>query len=238
VGVANKKDVPVDSEGFVYIEDYRVSFKIPDAERLANPFMTDPTFRKYLLSMDEVAGSYADDYDQIVKPTPPARLIAAQVLIDSGTLKYDPRPNDPPRSTWVIPNTLNGKVPPLSKSLTHEMALELLNISDLTILLAPLGGGAPDEIELKPVAAEPVEITIAHLCTENPLRWRSKDVKQIDDVDFKWHYMLFSKTTRDNLEINVLGGLPLPIPLTPIQPAAQGANCPPSIAKDRDFNLG
>jgi hypothetical protein len=237
VSITNKLDVPVDSEGLVYIEGYRVSFKIPDAERLANPFTADPTFRNHLLSMEEVAGVYADDFDEIVKPSPAANLIAAQVLIDSGTLKYDPQPGDPPLETWIVPNNLTGKIPPLSKALTHEMALGLSNISELVVVLQPLGGGNPDEIKLKPVATEPVEISIAHLCSENPLRWKTTDVDQKADVDFKWHYMLFSLATRDSLTRNILGGLQLPIPLPRFQGAAQGANCPPSIAKDRDFNL-
>ena len=235
VAIPTKTDVPEEAEGLVYIEGFRVSFPITDAERKANPFKIDSTFTKYLLSMEEVAGSYADDYGEVVKKSPTANLIAGQVLIDGGTLKYDLPIVD--LSTWVIPSTLNGKIPPLSKSLGHEMALELQNIADVAVILTPLGGGNPETIKFKPVAAEPVAISIVHLCSENPLRWKGKDLKAKDDEDFKWHYMLFSKTTRDNLEQNILNGLPLPIPLPPLQPAAQGANCPPSIGKARTFNL-
>jgi hypothetical protein len=172
-----------------------------------------------------------------VKATPPAGVVTSQILLHRGLLK-----NDFPveqLSEWVIPGTLNEKTPPLRKTLTHEVTLELNDISAVEMIATPLLGGAPEVVKLVSTDGEDVTITISHLCSDNPLRWTAADKALKDDEDYKWHYTLLSPVIQDNLRQNVLGGLVLPIPLRPLDMGTngQGANCPPTTGHPRDINL-
>jgi len=234
--IANKTDLPVDAEGLWYVEGKRIAFKFTEAG-VANPFRIDPALPNNLLSMPEIAGSYADKFPDVVSPTPPPKTLASQVLVNKGLLKNEIPIAD--LSTWVVPPTLNGTMPPVRKILTHLVTLELLDISAVEIVATPLTGGTPEIVKLQTIGTEDVNITISHLCHENPLRWLAKDAPINDDEDFKWHYMLLSPTVRTQLETSVLQGLPLPIPLRPLNvgTAGQGVNCPPSIGLSRPFDL-
>jgi hypothetical protein len=234
--ITDKTSLPVDAEGLWYIEGKRVAFRFQEGAA-DNSFKVDTSLPNYLLGMDELAGTYADDYLDIVQATPAAGVVTSQILLHRGLLK-----NEYPiskLSTWVIPGTLNGKTPPLRKILTHEVTLELLDISAVEMVATPLAGGAPEIVKLVSAAGEDVNITISHLCSDNPLRWTSLDKPLKDDEDYKWHYMLLSPAVQTNLEMNVLGGMVLPVPLRPLGAGTggQGVNCPPTVGLPRNINL-
>lgn len=232
--ITDKTSLPVDAEGLSYIEGKRVAFRFQEGN-VENSFKVDASLPDNLLGMDELAGIYADDFSDIVQVTPPPDTVTSQILLHRGLLKNEYDVDQ--LSTWVIPSTLNKKATPIQKILTHEVTLELLDISAVDIVAMPLVGGSPEIVKLVSAAGEDVTITISNLCSENPLRWTARDVPLKDDVDYKWHYTLLSPTVQDDLAMNILCGLPLPVPLVPLQGAGQGVNCPPTIGMPRKIDL-
>lgn len=230
--LADAQKIPSKCEGLLYIEGKRVAFKFAEG---ADEFKIDPSVRRHILDMSEIAGPYADDFADIVGLKPP--LVTSQILLDRGILKNE-FPVDK-LSTWVVPNTLNSLLPPMRRILTHEVTLELLNIASVELHSMPLEGGEAEVLQLKALAEEDVVITISHLCDENPLRWEAEDAQIKDDEDYKWHYMLLSPAIRTKLELGVLHGLALPVPLRPLNmdSAGQGVNCPPSTGRARFIDL-
>lgn len=236
--IPDKTGLTEDAEALLYVEGKRITFNFKEGDqgKVDNAFKVDPALWKNLVNLEEVAPNHADQFADVVSAKPPAGTLTSQVLLHRGTVKNELTATA--MATWVLPSHLSGKVPPLTKTLTPEVSVALSDLNGFQIKATPFDGSTPDVLNLSAPTGKTLRVTISHLCSENPLRWISKDIEAKDDVDFKWHYMLLSPANRQDLELRVLNGLPLPMPLRPFDgTGGQGVDCPPAIGKDRTFNL-
>lgn len=230
--------LPPDAVAIWYLNRQRVTFRVVQ-DGGAAPFAHGLSHQDKLARLEEVAPNHVDEFPDIVSSTPP-KIVAAQVLLEKGTFSVDG--SKPKLRSWSFPGTLSGAAS--SRTLSHDVFVEIANVTEFEAIVTAFEGDAagnpPVEhrFPFKPVGAEDVEITIANLCDENPLRWPTKEGKIPDDQDFRWYYMLLSPEKKAEIA-DALFGLPLPFPTAPLtlDGNGDGTNCYNSELKGREIDL-
>lgn len=224
------QDAPADAQVLWYLDKrWRITFK----SEPENEFIIDARFTTAVPSMEKMAGSYADAYDGIVGPNPPD-IVQGQVLINQGNLSVNPE-----LSSFVVLNSLNGQAKVSPESFTQEVFLTFSNLEEFALVAEEIGGTRRLQLDFFGRDGDPMKLTVANLCEENPLQWPIDNRQDRDDIDFMWYYMLLSEATREKLDKEIAVGAPLPHPLIPRdkQGAAEGMNCLCSIGKPRPLEI-
>ncbi|HEX3526765.1 MAG TPA: hypothetical protein VH988_06840 [Thermoanaerobaculia bacterium] len=224
-GVTNSSD----AMGVWYLDRHRIILKtIPGPE--INPYVPD---LQGVADLNAIAKGFSGAAPNCLSAGNPNERsgdpqVLAQVLIDRGYWSIA----DVWSNKWIFPGTLSGSS--IECNLASVVTLVLENLDSASILATPFiidadAGGSPQvEWSFTANEQETVEVTIANLCDENPLRWPTRRDPLSPDEDFKWHYQLLANPTgiKEHLK-----GLELPVPyLSDTAHAGQGANCPPSKA--------
>lgn len=148
--------------------------------------------------------------------------VLAQLFFNTGVLTAE----EPALQVWSVSGALSTEF--TRQPLAHEAVLTLTGVSKLTFEAKGFPGtkgGVDDKLELVPNSLGKIEITIANLCDENPLRW-PRDPTPRDDDDFKWYYQLMTTAQQDAIDVKRRGA-PLPTPIPERQPSSNvaGVNC-------------
>jgi hypothetical protein len=158
--------------------------------------------------------------------------VLSQVFFNTGKLTVE----KPTPQVWSVSGALSTQF--ARQPFAHEVVLTLTGVTQLTLEAKDLAGGADDKLELVPGSLGKIEITIANLCDDNPLRW-PHDPSPQDDDDFKWYYQLM--TTAQHASINKQRrGAPLPTPIPErkkVSPNVTGVNCFSVRVADTPFNM-
>ncbi|HEX3526768.1 MAG TPA: hypothetical protein VH988_06855 [Thermoanaerobaculia bacterium] len=215
--------MPDDAELICYLDRHRVTFgcTADEQESKLDSLMGSPDS---LAPLESLVPQFSALDPEIISPNPPAKVLA-QVFLSQGFLRGLPKEQ---RARWVFPSLLTANRPS-TKILSHEISLEVPYLEKFSIATTRFGELKPEFCwELVSRDGEDVTVTIANLCDENPLRWKTLDAEQKPDEDFRWYYTLLTVTDQRAL-FQSLGGLPFPIPLPSLsQPNGQGANCVPA----------
>lgn len=127
--------------------------------------------------------------------------------------------------TWSI-TQLGGSV--VNKQLNPDVVLTLGGLTKFELRVRPFGEPNPanaKKIQLAPAGtATKVQITIANLCDQDPLRWSKPRAvaPNTRDDDFAWHYELVDKKTALAAAIQPNR---VPVPVYTALPAGDGFNC-------------
>jgi hypothetical protein len=133
--------------------------------------------------------------------------LLTQVILRSGGFK-DPGGD----TTRAMPQLLNPSPAAYEKQFPNDVTwIRTVKDDHVTLTIRSFAGADVAKITLKPVAGV-VELTIANLCSDNPLQWEEFGFDQVasDDEDFKWLYRLLEHP--DGTFKKVLLGSPFPIP--------------------------
>ena len=158
--------------------------------------------------------------------------VLAQIFFNIGKLTV----KEPTLQIWSVSGALSDQF--ARQPLAHEAVLTLSGVTKLTLEAKALPGGVDDKLELVSGQLGNIEITIANLCDENPLRWLRTPSPE-DDDDFKWYYELMTKTQQTKINKKRRGApLPAPVPeRKKLPPSATGVNCFPVRTGDTPFNM-
>lgn len=199
----------------------------------ANDFTDD---LQYIAKLEEIVPEYASvapihlsgNPNCETADEPDAQKILAQFLIDSGILTTG---GEDSTVSWVFPATVSGE--PVEANLTHEVFLELRGLTRASITATNFEGSTSKVWHFEGAEDQWIEITVANLCDDNPLRWHTENDRLPPDEDFRWHYQLLER--KEDLR-DALFSLDLPIPyMAKIEGNGQGRNCPPSLAAPSDL---
>ncbi len=178
-----------------------------------------------IANLDKVVPGFGE-VDRQFLGEKPLRL-AAQVLLEHGYLVASP-----PAFQWAFPNNVS-RSDIITGPLSHEVTLTIAGLTSVDLIVTPFDG-APETLSLVRRDGGTVEVCIANLCDENPLRWPTVREPLIDN-DFRWYYELVAR--RDDLGRRLSSlGLPVPHPID-AKPNGQGMNCLGATLKATDFYL-
>lgn len=163
---------------------------------------------------------------------PPPASVLAQVFFNKGRLSAE----EPANQVWSVSSALSTQV--TRQPFAHEAVLTLTGVTRLRLAATAMPGGLNDVLELVPGPLGRIELTIANLCDDNPLRW-PRSPKPADDDDFKWYYELMARPQQTQINQRRRGA-PLPTPQLErrrLGPNATGINCFPVRVADIPFNM-
>jgi len=200
-------------EGVWYLDKTRLTFETTGGN---NPF--DTTKVKNLIALKDVASKYST-IDPDAWSFPPKAKVIAQAYLNEGAVTTGAT-----YPGWVFPNTLSPN-PPKVIDVAAELVLFYQDVDTFTVI-STLFSGQQQKLPLSGAPGETIQVTVSHLCDENPLRWYTKWDYLPPDEDFKWYFELLNQADKDKLPDD-LQGLPLPFPLQAGKHNAQGANCFP-----------
>lgn len=173
------KDVPTGARIIHLLDCVRLTFETTYANKKDRKLDICETFAKHLANLPAVAPLHCHIDKGLVElppePQRPDNKLVAQVLIREGKLLVD---QDPMKS-WDFPSTLNhstrhGDCCPVSQVLASDIILSFEGLTSLTLQATSFEDG--QIVATWPLAAEDnscIELTIANLCDENPLRWKT-----------------------------------------------------------------
>jgi len=215
------KTIPDDANVIWYLDRHRVSFAYDqNANEPELPFLNGQVPNS-LAKMGEMLPRYATVDADVVGEDRWQKTVG-QIVLQRGVLRVAN-----PGAQWVFPNVLTTEV--IEQNLANEIHLEMSYLDGISIVATRYGQTEPDvRWVLQSVKGEDVEITVANLCDENPLRWETEVEELSPEDDFRWYYTLLSENTQQEL-FQKLKGLRFPIPLRPVNQAGngQGMNCVP-----------
>lgn len=172
-----------------------------------------------LCSMVDVAEDYSVIDAELLK-FPPPTAVAAQVFFNKGKISAERTYGE-----WVFPSTLS-KTKKSAAPIATEVIVFFQDVETFKLIFTPFNTEVPVPFDLQGSEGATLEIVIANLCDENPLRWET-DVEVLPtDDDFKWYFELLSQEKKDSLP-DELDGLPLPVPHFKGKLNGQGINCVP-----------
>lgn len=210
-----------------YLSHERVSFDLGGAGQGA--LALDPL---HMIAMSAVSpgASKVDRSAFSTKPSSDAD-VSAQVVLRGGALAASQWGGN-----WRIPARLADSE--IVGPFAYEAIWEVDGLEAPPVMVIDGFGGKsdPERITLTPVD-DAVRIDISHLCQENPLRWEVDDPKEIDDLDFRWHFEVLDQGSKGRIrgKINSDGeGLPYPVPL---DKTGTGTNCMFILHEDTDYSL-
>jgi hypothetical protein len=172
-------------------------------------------------NLSEICADY--DFYASVAPsllpggTPGADRLSARLVLPLGGL-YASVVTGP----WIVPNVFRD-APLTFDLLANEVAIDYKDAGVCQLFSGPFGGASALKLDLARRQGR-VELTIANLCEDNPLRWDVEDPDLLPDTDFRWHFELLEKEYRDTI-VDFLGGADLPFPLPSGFPNGMGRNC-------------
>jgi hypothetical protein len=153
-----------------------------------------------------------------------------RVILRSGAIK-DPFGN----TARAMPQVLNPRPAAYERQFRDDVTwIRTVKDDHVTLTIRSFAGADVARVTLKPVAGV-VALTIANLCSDNPLQWPEFGFDQVasDDEDFKWLYRLLLHP--DGTFKKVLLGSPFPIPRL-VQDGPVGTeNCIGGILRGQTF---
>jgi hypothetical protein len=213
-----------DAKVLWYLSGQRLVIKTEGAE---NEY--DDSDLRYIAELEEVVPDLANVYPEFLSEKPNAtypKSVLAQFLIDAGTLTTG---TEDTTRLWAFPNTISKKEIK-EVHLKHEVSLEFKGLTGASLWATAFEGGTSKGWHFEGEQDKWVDIVIANLCDENPLRWITDQSILPPDEDFKWHYRLLDKAQEIKRELK---SLDLPIPyMFKDSVNGQGVNCPPSKASE------
>jgi len=179
----------------------------------------------WILDMQRVCSFQVDS--RLLARNPPRGKLAAQVLIDRGTLST----RTLTKAIWRFEPTLSTE--PYEQVFAHEIMLQYQDLAAARLVAHCLDGSRrPRILDLTCLQRDGnVVIEIVNTCDDNPLGWMRADDPQ-RDVDNKWVYELadpvFAKLLRAKLAQDK-EELPIPVPVAKLTGfgSPRGGNCIP-----------
>ena len=220
-----------DADVITYLDRHRVTLNCaPAARRGIDPF--DEGDLEQVASLESMIPGFATPDPAVVTGDIPPRTVLAQVLLHIGKLI----PNPEKVGQWVFPRSV--AFPGFQGPLTSEVALEVPNLEEVELITTSFDTGEQTTWELKAEDGGTVEIVIANLCDENPLRWETVPrPPMIPDEDFRWYYTLLPNSLQNRL-LTQLSGHSFPIPIPSLEhPNGIGRNCVPGTTAAISYNL-
>ena len=195
------------------LERHRVAFKITRTDDIRPEPTASLTFPDGFLHLQDIAGIFADENDQIVSRNPPWDIVLAQILVEGGHwLGYDFDTSI--TRDWDIPQTLTGF--PLTLWLADPVFVEIPNVEKVEILFYKMD--EHDTLEcskvLTPGSNGFIEILAANSCRDKEgdecmlglgdldFQWmggQHLQIRQIDQ-DFEYHYRLLHPATLEAIK--------------------------------------
>jgi hypothetical protein len=227
-----------EADVIAYLNRHRITFNCVPAKsgrglsgsRRALPALAKDTDK--IADLGRMIPDFGAPDPAIVGAAPPGTVLA-QVLLHTGQLM--PNREEERVGRWVFQRSI--AVPAFEGELTSEVVWEVPDLKKLELIAASFDGGETATWELKADEGETVEIVIANLCDENPLRWEVPRVRIVPDEDFRWYYTLLSGPRQLDL-LRRLDGLTFPIPVPSISiPNGLGRNCVPATTEAIRYNL-
>jgi len=214
------------AQGLFYLDRHHLFLKINGGTNdFTDKWNYAPEIAKVIPKYDAIDPQVVSD----VPNAPGKPPILAQFLIDKGSLE-----NGKNSFSWSFPNTVS-KDEPYETTICPEVVLTYTGLTEAALIIKPFGGGTAEIWDLAGRDGETINIAVANLCDENPLRWQTEHDLLPPDVDFKWYYELIGD--RLGLKQN-LYSLDLPMPYqVKGQGNGQGANCPPARMGETAFSL-
>jgi hypothetical protein len=226
-----------DADVITYLDRHRITLNCTPAGKRKFPGFYKSSLNQ-VANLAEMIPGFATPDPAIASDVPP-RTVLAQVLLHVGQLL----PNlDPLKlGRWVFPRSV--AYPGFRGELTSEVALEIEDLEEVELIATSFDDTSKQTTwALKANDGETVEIVIANLCDENPLRWDvARRPRIVPDEDFRWYYTLLPNSLQSRL-LGQLSGHPFPIPTPSLeQPNGIGRNCVPgttaAIRYDLDSHL-
>jgi len=231
---------PRQGKGVWYPKRHSLAFSfVEDSENRPelNAFKVHPELPQHVADMTKIAPGFASLGGSDVLDSNPHSDVLANALFERGTLSFTANEAE----AWVFSSVLAAE-PVVVQGMAAEVILTLRRLSSMTLTASRLQSGGsprrgnpgreePDQLTL--VATRPnetVRMTIAVGCEENPLLWEeSQSQTPPEDVDFRWHYEIFSPAEKVRLR-DALGDAKLPVPRRPENKRlAKGRNCFPAF---------
>lgn len=180
----------------VRLNRQRVAFDFAQREPVAVP--DNPDFlNEGLLWMGHIAGGFADQNEEIVGLNPPPS-VAAQVLLESSYVNYDPELSV--RRIWEIPGTLTGGSLP-EIEVADPMFVEFTDVEGASLKVYSIDEDMETTHDLSTVS----EILISNRCEQGhgisfgDVRVRQEGEQQITwvqvDTDFKFNFDMLSSSS-------------------------------------------
>jgi len=236
--VSATTSVPASGKGIWYLKRQRLDFGFDEQTPNGNPFNIEPTLVDHVADMTKLAPGHAAVGPDALGLQPPQGILANSSRIDKGTLKVD---NTMVVGQWRFAPTLATKSI-LIPGLGYRIVLELKALKKFTLTASPFNGavqprpgnpgsGLAEKLEIVAMQdGEKIEVTVGNLCDENPLIWPMDSTIELrkKDLDFKWHYEILPRATKDAL-IRSLDGKELPYPIYAGNDLGSGRNCFPAF---------
>jgi len=213
-----------------YLSGQRLTLQTEGSE---NPF--DGSDLRFIAKLEEVVPGYGVIASDYLAENPNAQApgrVLAHFLINAGKLTTG---NSDQCAFWVLPNTISKK-DVKETPLAHEVKLEFTGLTSASLAATAFDGETTKTWHFEGEEGKWVEIVVANLCDDNPLRWKSGQDPISPDQDFKWHYRLLDKGHDLSKALN---GLELPMPYyygINDEHNGQGVNCPPGQAAKSPLN--
>jgi hypothetical protein len=218
VEITETSDAPFGVNDF-YIE----RMNIPDTGHPKKPADVAPEDRDsytWSLGMGKVFPRFKVD-PLLLSAKPPARSVAAQVVIDRGKV----RTKSFTRALWGCDTTLSGKK--YEQVFAHEIMVSYRSLA--AARLVAVSFDTPDRRKYLDLTAlqrgGKLEIHVINVCDCNPLQWPNND-DPTPDEDTKWIFELTDPSLHEEIR-GSLAGKPLPIP-RPIEIIKDGTGAPGS----------
>jgi len=173
---------PGDPIGPEFLDRHRIAFKITRTDDIPPEPAISPSFPYGFLHLQDIAGIFADENDQIVSDYPPDPVLA-QILVEGGYwLGYDEEISV--LRWWDIPQTLTG-FSSLSLPLADPVFVETPNVEKVEIFFYKIG--KDDTVVyrrvLRPGSNGFIEILATNSCHYGP---GNHCLLDCEDLDFQW----------------------------------------------------
>lgn len=210
---------PIGPYPYPFLDRHRVAFRITRTDDIPAEQTASMTFPYGFLHLQDIAGIFADENDQIVSRYPPDTVLA-QILVEGGySFGYDYDVSV--RRDWDIPQTLTGYK--LTLEVADPVFVEIPDVEKVEIVFYRLCDEATntcdDEAEvfsqvLAPGSNGLIEIMAANSCRDDygydcVLCWDDLDFQWFDgnhlkilqiDRDFEYHYNLLHPATLEAIK--------------------------------------